>query len=102
MGGNVKVESEGKDKGTQFIITLTAVSKVKPSNLNIDEVEFVYNQFKEERLHNIINNMQKPNQNEESEISDNYLRNLQKSNLSFDLNQLRLKTNSKEESKSVN
>lgn len=43
MGGNVKVESEGKDKGTQFIITLTAISKVKPCDLNIEEVELVYN-----------------------------------------------------------
>jgi hypothetical protein len=43
MGGNVKVESEGKDKGTQFIITLTAVSKVRPSDLNIEEVELEYN-----------------------------------------------------------
>ena len=25
MGGSVKVESEGKDKGTQFVITMTAI-----------------------------------------------------------------------------
>jgi len=42
MGGNVKVESEGKDKGTQFIISLTAISSVKPSNLNIVDDEQVY------------------------------------------------------------
>ena len=76
MGGNVKVESEGRDKGTQFIITLTAVSKVRPSDLNIEEAEFEYNQFKEQRLNNIINNMQKSNLIDESEISDLFIRNM--------------------------
>ena len=46
--------------------------------------------------------MQKSNHIEESELSDNLLRNMQRSNISFDLNQLRLKRNSKEESKSNN
>jgi hypothetical protein len=59
MGGSVKVESEGKDKGTQFIITLTAVCKVKPSDLNVGEEEQIYNLFKEERLNNVLNNMQR-------------------------------------------
>ena len=58
MGGSVKVESEGKDKGTQFIITLTAVCKVKSSDLNVGEEEQIYNLFKEERLNNVLNNMQ--------------------------------------------
>jgi hypothetical protein len=39
MGGSVKVESEGKDKGTEFIIAMTAICKVKPSNLNVGEDE---------------------------------------------------------------
>ena len=46
--------------------------------------------------------MQKSSHIEESEISDHLLRNMQRSNISFDLNQLRLKKNSKEESKSNN
>ena len=46
--------------------------------------------------------MQKSSHIEESEISDLLLRNMQRSNISFDLNQLRLKKNSKEESKSNN
>lgn len=60
MGGSVKVESEGKDKGTQFIITLTAVCKVKPSELNFGDEEKTYNLFKEEKLNNVLNNMQRP------------------------------------------
>ena len=39
MGGSVKGESEGKDKGTEFIIAMTAICKVKPSNLNVGEDE---------------------------------------------------------------
>jgi hypothetical protein len=43
MGGSVKVESEGKDKGSQFIIAMTSVCKVKPSDLNVGEEERIYN-----------------------------------------------------------
>ena len=32
MGGSVKVESEGKDKGTSFIIQMVANSMVKNSS----------------------------------------------------------------------
>jgi hypothetical protein len=39
MGGSVKVESEGKDKGTQFIIAMIAICKVRLSDLNVGEDE---------------------------------------------------------------
>jgi hypothetical protein len=47
--------------------------------------------------------MQRSSSNhEESEYSENFIANLQRSNISFELESIKLKKNSKEESKSSN
>ena len=50
MGGTVKVESEGLGHGTQFIIQLTAHSKVKSNELHIQYEQNIQDSKKKDKL----------------------------------------------------
>ena len=61
MGGSVRVESEGENKGTSFIIQLTASSQIMPKDLVQPDQQIVFDRERKEELNNYISKLRSSN-----------------------------------------